>query len=725
MSDDTLMLDVPIDESPQRAARRLLSNWLSAGYRPAALHAYTDRDGTPVFWRLRCEHPSRQKLIRPMRRDASGRYELGEPTPGPHGKLLYRLHEIAAARPDDTVVVCEGEKAVDALVRLQVVATTSGGAGSASAADWTPLRGRQILVWPDFDEAGARYADEVALRLSGIASCVHVIDATQLQLPEKGDAYDWAQLHPSASAADVLRLPRQHLGQLLTVLAATAPEPRPLDSGPDPLPDELPPVEAFAPDLLPDTLRDWAVDIAERVSCPLDFVAIPAMLAACTALGRKIAIRPQRHTDWTVVANLWGLIVGRPGTLKSPALAQALAPLRHLALISQERYEHELSAWKHEERVRKLVEEAAEKKARAELSKSLQADVSSLIGAAESMQEPLLKRYSTSNATMEALAELLRQNPWGMLLERDEVMGLLRGIDRPEQADYRAFLLEAWDGNNSFTIDRIGRGFNLHIPAMCLSIVGTTQPSRLQDYVSAALYGGVGDDGLIQRFSMACWPDPVGDWKNVDRWPDSEARRRALSAFERLDAVTADKVLAEQSTNALGLPDGPPYLRFDDPALDSFLDWRTKLEDRLRSAELHPALESHLSKYRKLVPALALVSHLADGGQGAVTQNCVLRAAAWAHYLESHAHRIFGAAVAPEVVAARAILNRIKRRDLPPSGFSSRDVWRPGWSGLRDRALVAVALDLLVELGWLAETLNSQTGGRPSTAYTLSPQAKL
>lgn len=68
----------------------------------------------------------------------------------------------------------------------------------------------------------------------------------------------------------------------------------PFDSWPDPLPlnDELPPVPPFAPDLLPSQLAPWAQDIAERMNCPLDLVAIPAMIAAGALVGRRIGIRP-------------------------------------------------------------------------------------------------------------------------------------------------------------------------------------------------------------------------------------------------------------------------------------------------------------------------------------------------------------------------------------------------------------------------------------------------
>ena len=90
---------------------------------------------------------------------------------------------------------------------------------------------------------------------------------------------------------------------------------------------------------MPGTLRPWVQDICDRVQCPPDYVGAAAITALATALGRKIGIRPQAETDWTVVGNQWALIVGRPGVLKSPAMEAALGPLKRLAALACEHHE--------------------------------------------------------------------------------------------------------------------------------------------------------------------------------------------------------------------------------------------------------------------------------------------------------------------------------------------------------------------------------------------------
>ncbi len=77
---------------------------------------------------------------------------------------LYGLDALAAMR-DATVIVTEGEKAADAARRLlptHVAITSPNGSKSADKADWSPLRGRTVNIWPDADDAGKEYAAKVA-----------------------------------------------------------------------------------------------------------------------------------------------------------------------------------------------------------------------------------------------------------------------------------------------------------------------------------------------------------------------------------------------------------------------------------------------------------------------------------------------------------------------------------------------------------------------------------
>ena len=587
----------------------------------------------------------------------------------------------------------------------------------------------QIIIAGDFDKSGTgqKAATEAAQAVNGLVALPQFTpEELADDKPDKppSDWNDFALLRGSdaVSIEKALQAPQTvapiSTHSLITASATASDSdgwPEPL-----PLPDGLLPVMAFDFALLPDTLTPWARDICERVQCAPDYVAVAIMAGLGSIIGRKLGIRPQAMTDWAVTPNQWALVVGRPGVLKSPALEAALSPIKRLAAVATEAHKAEIEQHRIAVRVAKLAAEEGEKSARKLLGKMPGADVSRLLNT-EEPEAPALRRYIAVDSNAASLGELHRQNHNGLLVHRDELVSLLRSLDREDQAEARGFYLTGWNGDSSYTFDRIGRGLNLHIPAVCLSLLGSTQPGRIAEYIRYAVKGGAGDDGLIQRFGLLVWPDTGGEWKNVDRWPDSGAKKEAHRVYDYLDKLDPTTIGALQDTDHDGEPEGIPFLRFDEAALGLFLEWRTNLEARLRGGDLHPALESHLAKYRKLVPSLALILHLASNGTGSVSERATLQALAWAEYLETHARRAYGSVSAPEVATAKAILHRIRKGDLKRE-FSSREVWRPCWAMLSDREQVADALRLLVEFDWLASTTCTDTGGRPATIYSVNPR---
>lgn len=188
-----------------RAAKSLFPKSSFGKFKLSALHPYRRADGSVWCWRWRFEHPTEDKEIGPFHFDGS-QWVAREPKAPRAGKPLYRLPEALAS--DGPVFVVEGEKCADALAALGIVATTSGSSSTAKGADWNSLAGREIRIWPDNDDAGDRYAAEVAAKLEDLGCAVSLIDVQALHLPNKGDdAVDWLAANRKATAADVLNLP--------------------------------------------------------------------------------------------------------------------------------------------------------------------------------------------------------------------------------------------------------------------------------------------------------------------------------------------------------------------------------------------------------------------------------------------------------------------------------------------------------------------------------------
>ena len=489
---------------------------------------------------------------------------------------------------------------------------------------------------------------------------------------------------------------------------------------PLPLPDNLPSVKALESEMIPDPLRVWLMDIADRMQIPPDFSAAAAIVALGSIIGRGCGIHPKRHDDWIVVPNLWGGVVGRPSLMKSPAVTEALKPLARLEAEAREQYETASRSFELDAQVHKLSQGVLSESMKKALKKGDDAEVKRLKLQMQELHEdaPTRRRYQTQDATVEKIGELLNQNPRGILVSRDELIGWLRTLERDGREGDRAFYLEAWNGTRGFTYDRIGRG-TLDVQAVCISIFGTITPGPLSSYVYQATRGGKGDDGLLQRFQVFVWPDASTEWKNVDRFPDTKGKARAWKVF---------KDLSENEIPGESIEDGAeiPALRFSPGGQEIFDAWRDELETRLRGDHgLHPAIESHLTKYRSLMPSLALIFHLvdvaADGATGPVSKVSTAMAADWCDYLESHACRIYGGASMPGMDSAREILKHIRRGAIQ-DGCRTWEIWRPQWTRLTSPEDVRAGLDVLSSYGWvIVEKI--PTGGRPQELVRINPRA--
>ena len=126
--------------------------------KPSAQYIYRDKGGRAVLVANRYVK-GEGKFFLPYDM-LTGRWNAPESRP------LYRLDELLAANDNRAVIVTEGEKCADALAGLGFVATTTfGGAQAAHKTDLAPLKGRNVILWPDKDEPGAKYAEGLAVIL--------------------------------------------------------------------------------------------------------------------------------------------------------------------------------------------------------------------------------------------------------------------------------------------------------------------------------------------------------------------------------------------------------------------------------------------------------------------------------------------------------------------------------------------------------------------------------
>jgi hypothetical protein len=555
-----------------------------------------------------------------------------------------------------------------------------------------------IYMEPSIVSEGGRNAALVAyqghLRGSGeyedvVIDKVHEFNATKCHPPLEDDEVDKV----------LYRYPEQANIRPSNLDPDQWPEPQEIKAA-------LSAVPEFDLDLLPDIFRPLVADTSELMQAPPDFIAVPLMVAAAAVLGNDWEIAPKSlDRSWKVTPVLWGGIVGRPGTKKSPCMDKAITPL--MVIEKGLANDHVLKLQKYQ--TDKHIYDALVRKLKASSG-----------GASPSLlppkpEEPQPERLVVNDTSYQKLGEIHHWSPRGLIVCRDELVGLLEDVETKGQEGAKAFYLAAWNGNQTHSVDRVTRDRNV-IERLAISVLGGIQPGKLQNYVRKATYGGSGDDGLMQRFQLLVWPDVSEEWKLIDRYHDQQAVDNVLAALLRL------RDLKPTDVNALTSPlGGPSYLKFDEQAQAHFNVAWEGFEQMARSGACHTALEAHFSKYPRLIAALSLVIHLVDGGVGPVNFKATQKAVNWAKYLALHAKRIYGAVDNASAQSAKALAEKIKEGILQ-SGFTARFVQRKGWQYLSTKNDVAAAIEWLIDTDWvIAEEIKGK--GTPTKLYIINPRA--
>lgn len=489
----------------------------------------------------------------------------------------------------------------------------------------------------------------------------------------------------------------------------------------------LPPLRCEAPSmppaLVPPALRPWLTDEAARLGACLEFLAVPAIVAAGSLLGRSLTMRPKARDRWTVTPNLWGANVGRPSALKTPAQSAALAPLRRLAAEAFEDFKaaRDIAAARvHvlEKKREGLLRKVASGKIADAAAEVMLRDMEGEIAKAKTSARR--RRYTVNDSTLEALQEILAANPRGILHVRDELNGWLRQLDRDGHEGDRPFFLEAYEGGlyGDFESDRIARG-NTRTVGPCVALLGTIQPGRLERYVRGAVAGRENADGFLQRFQLLVWPDDPPS-RGEDREPDARAFDEALRVFRGLDSASSATFGAEEEDGA------PPFLRFAPEAQALFDEWQDVhyREIRADSLKAAPFFEEYLVKQRKTVPALALVFHAVavvsgSSSPGPVPASALDLALNWGVFLRAHAEKVYAVELRSGIAAAEALAAKLEARAVP-DGATVSDLGERDWAGLEEPALVHAALDVLEPIGWVRRVFEP-TGGRTRTVIRVHP----
>jgi len=642
---------------------------------------------------------------------------------------LYGL-DMLAKMPNKQVVVTEGPRkafyAQQLLTSLPCIGW-AGGAQGWSRTDWSPIAGRNVILWPDADKPGRECMDALAQHLIGLECTVHILDTTDM--PDAWDAadavkegWDTARTLEWAKANKGEKIEKKTPEELDVARSEDQPElPPPAD---DYLPELKPiviqsegaftengitwtiPSDVFQeiqapqinPDCLPACIRDWMIDTAGVKGVDPSMLALSAIVASAGCLHDEIKIQPERtNPGWQESARLWGAIVGSSGIKKSPAIGAAVSRLKKIQLELSAQAAHKLDDVKAQEMAFDLEQKEYIKK----LSKK------EFATKPQRPELPEITRLFFEDVTVEKLGEELKTSPRGAFVLRDELAGWFgshskyrsTGTDAPEWLDF-------YEGGAKY-IDRIGRG-SLFVPNWGGSILGGIQPSALQRILE-----NLPEDGLLQRFMVI---NARQGCEGNEQPYNKNANDRYHAMLQRLFDTAPTQEIVHLSLEA-----------------NEIRKQLTRHSNKLVRAQLvSTGLCSHLAKWEGLVARLMLTFHAIEcADQRIHPQSCPVQESTalqvqsfMMNFLLPHTIAFY-INIAGQSNIGHAIKKIAELCLLRENGeISTRDIAQ-GWIGWRHYKPFdqETALNALVEHGWIHPSPKARTSlkGFP-TRFLLNPR---
>lgn len=454
----------------------------------------------------------------------------------------------------------------------------------------------------------------------------------------------------------------------------------------------------------------WLQVAATDSGAPIDYV-VAALLAGASAVTGNARWVAGASDDWFKQPGvLWLALVGEPSSGKTPGSSAVIDAVK---VIDRE----ELVAFEPERRRREeeaVVARASEAAWKDQVTAAVRANETpppmphdAVVPAPVHPPQILV-----GDTTGEALLQIVSASPRGVLMYRDELAGLIGGLDRYKGGGSdRAMLLEGY-GGGEYRVARKGGGAT-SVTSLSIGIMGGIQPARFHSLIAKT-----DDDGLEARF-LFVFPQRK---PFAGRPPRRTDQARLIDAFRRLRGLRMhdsgdglSPVVIPLGPSTSGMFDGWLQQRDRNPPLGTgrYLAWWGKGPGRV----LRLALCLELLKW-----AFEGCGHSpqAIGGEA-------LEGAIFLHdeYFAAHARKTFSDAALPEAERhARTIARWLASQadDKPPASITLREIYRQRALGIRDRDGAHSAMEVLQDAGWVhaAFTRESDRPGRRAERYEIS-----
>lgn len=325
------------------------------------------------------------------------------------------------------------------------------------------------------------------------------------------------------------------------------------------------PIDAF-PEKVQSILLEWH----RKDNYLIEFAAASMLSAVSSALGGTYQVHIK--SDWYSNGVLYMILVGRPGLGKTPPLKAAFSPIQS----------HDYERYKHF----KAEMEALQASDKKEDNKSL---------------KPVLARTIVSDFTPEALMQAHNNNPRGITILVDEIMGMFNSANRYSNGQLIEQLLTAWSGG-AIDVTRVNNPIPIRIEQPCINMIGTTQTKRIHELLKK----GYEENGLLDRIVFVLpVSQKIPNWIALDE--RSCAPGQISKAAQQWQCVLNKIIALDYVTDEISGERHPTYLDMNKEARDYYYNWWNEIVNRMNAKEDDAHGESRVMKQVTIVARLALL----------------------------------------------------------------------------------------------------------------------
>jgi len=436
-------------------------------------------------------------------------------------------------------------------------------------------------------------------------------------------------------------------------------------------------------DIFGEAVYNVIEDAAQSSSAPKEYI-VSGLLSSVSSLlckTRKVEVQ----NGWQEKIAIWSMIVGDPSFNKTPALNTVIKPLEDIQSHEKNSYKKALSEWKEKKELGDIAEKKWKKDVREALEKGETPPEKPEI--MRILPKPKLKRFISTNTTIEKLTELINENDRGPLLFQDELSMLLGNMFRYSGGNDQPLYLQCYNGGG-YTVDRMNKEEPLIVDNLICSILGGIQPDILNKFIS-----GNAIDGFFERF-LPFYPDAAP----LHRYTGNGSYQAIYDAFKKLKNLPLN--LDNNNT---------PQYKIITLSADA-KDYHFKCRETFNSwsNDASGILKGHYGKYHGMIIRIACVLKFLDFAfnlnttqePNIIDLDALKRAMAFLEQIvKPHAERVYGiGSCSPEVLGAMKIAKIIDEGKLHEISVREIQQRRLNYLGKADE--IRKAIDVLIQGGW-------------------------